>query len=826
MSRAISSLFVELKLMADDFNNGIKEAQKEAKEFEKTIKPSKELLQQMGTAMTGVGLAIVGSMGAMAKAAADYGDELRDASIRTGVTTEQLAALKLAAGQSGAAFSDVTAALGKLAKGTSEAAQGSKAQAETFKALGVSVTDTSGRMRPMNDVLLDVADRFATMKDGAQKAALAQEVFGKGGAALIPMLNEGRAGLAAFGAEAERLGVSLGQDAADQADAFNDALDTLQQAALGFSLTIGQELIPILTDALQSFGDVIVAVKDWAEAHPGLIKVVAGLGLALTGAGGLLLGVTGVMAILPQLTVAFTVLTGPVGLTIAAVAALVAAFVYFHDYIKAGVLAVMSGFMTAIEGLITIAGKAARAIGQDGLANQLEVAADAVKFYRDETDKQVVSALAATMEIEKTDKLLQAEKAARDAATASTKTHTFEINRNTAEQEAARKTIEKIIKDNQNDMVNYAKTIQTDASASIKAITDAQAAAIKANADLIAKLPDISEAAIDSAQQTINMLVPATAKKLDELETPINIPVNFGPTKEDIEKEKQKLKDATEDIKRSAGEVFDAMLLKGENVFTSLQNALKGGLLSLGRSIFEDISGALLGPVKKAFDDFFASLLESVGIKTLMDGLGNQLAGLITGIFGSGGSAAAGGAVSAAGSAGGSAAGSAIGGAGSAATGAAGSMMSGVVGGAISAVGSIIGALMGEGNARRTEENTRETRDWLELAVTSWNPVFHGQYDFIKEWIQPTIGQILDHASYISSMMPTKFQVEAILQAVQAGAVAAAAPPPPSNTPQQGLRPTVYVYAQQQNSQQTVDDIINTLESDGGTRERLRGIFF
>src|SRR4030095_5016718 len=99
---ALRFLNVELKLLADNFNNGIKAAQKEAKEFEKTTRPMKEVAESMGTVFTVAGVAIVGSMTAMAKSAADYGDKLLDASKRTGASVGELSKLKFAAEQSGA----------------------------------------------------------------------------------------------------------------------------------------------------------------------------------------------------------------------------------------------------------------------------------------------------------------------------------------------------------------------------------------------------------------------------------------------------------------------------------------------------------------------------------------------------------------------------------------------------------------------------------------------------------------------------------------------------------------------------------------------------
>src|SRR4030095_616960 len=146
---ALRFLNVELKLLADNFNNGIKAAQKEAKEFEKTIRPSKELAEDMGKAFAAAGIAIVGALTGMAVAAANYGDKLLDASKRTGASVEQLAKLKFAAEQSGASFEDVSTGLRILARNMDEAATTSAKQAKVFQDLGISIKSASGSLRPM-----------------------------------------------------------------------------------------------------------------------------------------------------------------------------------------------------------------------------------------------------------------------------------------------------------------------------------------------------------------------------------------------------------------------------------------------------------------------------------------------------------------------------------------------------------------------------------------------------------------------------------------------------------------------------------------------------
>ncbi|HTK86990.1 MAG TPA: hypothetical protein VL329_04625, partial [Nitrospiraceae bacterium] len=198
------------------------------------------------------------------------------------------------------------------------------------------------------------------------------------------------------------------------------------------------------------------------------------------------------------------------------------------------------------------------------------------------------------------------------------------------------------------------------------------------------------------------------------------------------------LEKATEEVKRSAGAIFDAMFIKGENVFTSLKNLLKGGALSLGRSIFEDISGALLGPIKKAFDDFFTGLIDGIGIKTFLSGLGSKLGGLLGGggglptLFGQGGTGVA---MSAAGTGG-------IGGAGGAAGGAGGlfsGLGTGLISGGIAAAGSLLSTMRLEGTMNAVEYNTRVSRIHLGVMIDQlfwpWDGIFHFMADKIGEQV-------------------------------------------------------------------------------------------
>lgn len=471
MSTVIRDLAARLSLEAENFNNGIKSALREGKEWEKQIKPSMEITKDWGLAMTATGGAILTAMFAATKATADYADNLNDMSQKVGVSTETLSKWGFAAEQSGSTLEGVGTGLKILAKNMELATAGGKAQTAAFAAAGITTKQLAAAGGDVNKILPLLADSFAKSEDGAGKTAIAMQLLGKSGTELIPMLNAGSAGLDEMGLAAERTGRVVSQDAARAADEFNDRLAELEGSMKGMAGVVGTVLIPPLTELITLATDAAVTVRGWAAEHPDLIKGIAAAAAAITGAGGLLLGISGVLFVLPKLTVAFTLLTGPIGLTVAAVTALTAAFVYFHDYIKTGVLTVMSAFMTAIGGMISVAEKAARAIGQHGLADELGIAADAVKFYRDETDKQVVSTMAAIMTIDKTDKALKAEEASRVKAITATGKHTLALATNTAAADTNAKKIADILKDNQAKMFRYADDVQAKMSQAVDAIT-------------------------------------------------------------------------------------------------------------------------------------------------------------------------------------------------------------------------------------------------------------------------------------------------------------------------------------------------------------------
>jgi hypothetical protein len=195
----------------------------------------------------GVGVSLAG-MAALVKSSIDAGDELSKMSQRVGISVETLSLWNPAAQQAGVSSEAFEKGLRKLSTTMVDAATGGEDAAQTFRAVGVEFKNQDGTLRATDQVLLDLADRFKAMPDGAEKSALAVQIFGKAGAELIPFLNQGRDGINELAAEMQALGVQMSSETAAQAGNFNDALDKLKLATTSIGTQVMTAFLPALNE--------------------------------------------------------------------------------------------------------------------------------------------------------------------------------------------------------------------------------------------------------------------------------------------------------------------------------------------------------------------------------------------------------------------------------------------------------------------------------------------------------------------------------------------------------------------------------------------------
>ena len=221
----------------------------------------------LGGLVPAVGIA---GLAALGKRSIDAADNLNDLSQRTGVGVESLSRFGRAAEDSGTSLDSVAKSMGKLAKGIVDPASKTS---EALKSIGISSTDASGKIRSMDAVMLDIANRFQKMPDGAEKTALAMQLFGKSGAELIPMLNGGREALSQYSA-------TIDTEMAQAADKFIDAINAIGASVAGpFNQAI-TALLPFITQMAQG----IAGMAQAFSALPAPVQTVVGVIGALAAA--------------------------------------------------------------------------------------------------------------------------------------------------------------------------------------------------------------------------------------------------------------------------------------------------------------------------------------------------------------------------------------------------------------------------------------------------------------------------------------------------------------------------------------------------------------
>lgn len=276
----VGSLRISLGLDSAQFQTGLKNAQTGLQRFAGFAK----------TAGLAIGTALLAAGGVVAvamKGIIDEADKMSKLSQSLGVPIEELSKLAYAAQLADVDIDALSKGLKRLSAGmldSTESATGPAARA--FAMLGVSATDASGKLRPANQVLEALADRFAKLEDGPAKTAIAMRLFGKSGADMIPLLNEGSAGLREMYAEAEELGIVLDEETGRAAEAFNDNLTRLGKVKDGIVTKITAGMLPAL--ASMTNGLVVVAKNSDLLKRVGgaLGRVIQFLATAAVTAGG------------------------------------------------------------------------------------------------------------------------------------------------------------------------------------------------------------------------------------------------------------------------------------------------------------------------------------------------------------------------------------------------------------------------------------------------------------------------------------------------------------------------------------------------------------
>jgi hypothetical protein len=248
---------------------------KSISKYEQRLQKAKQAMRSVANAakatavaVTGIGLAAAGAGAGLLRlveSVTAVGDQAAKDAQRLGLTAEAVQELGHAAKLSGADFGGVKMGLQIFSRHLGDALTKGGEAAEVFKRMGISMDDPVLRSRDLEKILPSLADRFSKMPDGAEKTALAMELFGRSGTDLIPLLNEGSAGIASMRQELRDMGGVISGDAAKAMERFNDDLDRTKAGLAGIVTSVVSEMMP-------TFQDWLGQLREWIAENRELLK--------------------------------------------------------------------------------------------------------------------------------------------------------------------------------------------------------------------------------------------------------------------------------------------------------------------------------------------------------------------------------------------------------------------------------------------------------------------------------------------------------------------------------------------------------------------------
>jgi hypothetical protein len=308
-----------LVLDLQQWTASVEMAKKDTQSLAGVITSKKEEIEKFGKAFTAVGVAIVGALGLAVKSAVDYTLEIGRMSVKTGIATETLSGLKEAADKSGMSLDELGVGMKRFSSLAFDASTGSQAAVDTLKRLGVSATDASGKLKPMDQLLMETADKFKAMPNGVEKSALAVDLFGRSGTSMIAMLNRGSEGIKEFIAEQKEMGTSITNEGVAKAKAFSYSLMDLEHSFMGVKLAIANAIMPVVKALSDTFGFLIVKTRQLFEIFPPLGNTIT----IIAGSFGMLAAVVGpLLLMLPQMAKGWAMIVGIIPVLQARLAAL------------------------------------------------------------------------------------------------------------------------------------------------------------------------------------------------------------------------------------------------------------------------------------------------------------------------------------------------------------------------------------------------------------------------------------------------------------------------------------------------------------------------
>ena len=321
-------------------------------------------LTSAGQAMRGISTAaaaLAASIGALTVKSGQWADNMNTMSKKYSIGTKDLQMYSAAAKLVDTDVETIAKSHVKLEKTMLTASKGTGTAADAFKALGVQVTNADGSLRDGDQVWQETIKALGQMENETERDAYAMTLMGRSASELNPLIEDGGEAYKNLAETMQKYDLDfVDQDMLDNANKFNDSLDTMKAIGMIAFQQLGTQLAAYLAPAMEKVVDVVGRLANWfSQLSPrtqtiiaGIAAVVAVVAPLLIGLGKVSFAISSIISLIATVGPAIVGIIATLGPIILIIGAVVAAGVLLYknwDTIKAKAIAFKDAVIKAFN---------------------------------------------------------------------------------------------------------------------------------------------------------------------------------------------------------------------------------------------------------------------------------------------------------------------------------------------------------------------------------------------------------------------------------------------------------------------------------------------
>lgn len=184
-----------------------------------------------------------------------------------GLTIEDASRWAAIAKTRGVAPNALTMAFTKNSRAVEAASTDWKTNGKVLRSIGITQKDVAAGRKDFQGLLMKESDALANVHSGTKRAAVGQQLFGRGFLKLRPLLLGGSKNFNTAAAMADKYGVTLHGKTIKSVEDMIQAQREAAMASLGLQLTLGRTLTPAITWITEKFSLLVDKIRngdgDW-----------------------------------------------------------------------------------------------------------------------------------------------------------------------------------------------------------------------------------------------------------------------------------------------------------------------------------------------------------------------------------------------------------------------------------------------------------------------------------------------------------------------------------------------------------------------------------